>query len=326
MELSDIPLSHKIKKTIDDWILGFHTKKQYPLLLTGSPGIGKTYLSKKMLEDTDIIELQSEPTLVHKVKNIFSQGNIKMMYSSKKKSIIIDNLSKDIKSTMKEISSICKCTYKNPLIVIIDDNPSIVKKLSKCSYIKLDYTINDILQILGPYVSRFEITIDKTLLTQLIIKNKKNIYSIISFLKYYKNKTIYTIDSVHMLDSFLNDVLSYTNDFMNKTQISNEYCDYNQKNIILMNILHNSYKYNDPDLLYYLYKSYIMSFSTNYTSDYILSIYNHLFINKKSIKIEYNKYISYSLIYLNIHKQFMNNSTCPKIDIYYNKLISLLNS
>lgn len=315
--LQDIPLDDVSKQKVYEWKDSFTKKnrKNKPLVITGVTGIGKTFVAKRILQGTDIIEITESKKIIEQLDSILTKRNIQMMFQTIEKSVLIDNVSKKSKYNLKDIATLLKTPYKNQIIIILDDLNAI--KLKKgMNRLSLDYTECELWSIVNPYIKQWNVTLSEDNFYKKIKQYGKNLHNILSEIRFYKDSTIKINES--FMDDCEKDNIKNASKILNNSQ--GGFAHYPQTDIILLNIIHNCIQYDSFSTVYHIYERYMNSFQTKYSHEYLFYCIQ-LLKESKSISIEYNKYISYSLIYLHIKK----NKTLYKQDLlddnkYYHKL------
>ena len=329
------PLTSTQKKCIQTWV----SKKDKPLFITGQPGIGKSTLSKQLLIDYHIIEINSDHLkysgkICDYIKSTLFKKDILMMCSTNHyKALLIDDLQvfvKYDKSNVKNMYDYIKShTNKNIPIVITCDNISnkYILLLQKISYnILLESKKQLYKSIVTKELKGSNETMNTTQLKQFITTTD-NLHTLKVNLYGFKN----TCDKVYGI----NDVLPI---IFNSTKSINELCNIcsSEYNTIALNILENSpyiLRTNYLNTLYHVYESlcigdYIESKYLDKCLDPdiillyvcvcpIIYLYGNISI-RKQYKFTYNSYIGKSLI--QIHNQ--NLITNSQIDYLY--LLSLI--
>lgn len=124
-----------IKKIVDNFLANFDNSKSKNLLFTGSPGLGKTYLSnciaKELIDSGKIVLYQTAPLMLDNIldckfgKNTVSKDFIENIYNSDL--LIIDDLGTETINNMKftELFNIINTRILNNKKTIISTNLSI---------------------------------------------------------------------------------------------------------------------------------------------------------------------------------------------------------
>jgi hypothetical protein len=329
------PLTSTQKKCIQTWV----SKKDKPLFITGQPGIGKSTLSKQLLIDYHIIEINSDHLkysgkLCDYIQSVLFKKDILMMCSTNHyKALLVDDLQvfvKYDKSNVKNIYDYIKShTNNNIPIVITSDNISnkYIRLLQKISYNILIESKKQLYKsIVIKELTGCNETMNTTQLKQ-IITTTDNLHT----LKINLHGFQHSKDKVYGI----NDVLPI---IFNSTKSINELCNIcsSEYNTIALNILENTpsiLRINYLDTLYHVYESICMGdyIESKYLDKCldpdtillyicvcpIIYLYGNIRI-RKQYKFTYNSYIGKSLI--QIHNQ--NLITNSQIDYLY--ILSLI--
>ena len=326
--------------SINNWIESFNdnTLKKI-LVIYGNNGVGKNKLAHTILNNYTIIYYNQSID----IEDILNKLDISCMFSKKKyKSIIFDNVEGKNKPIIDQIISIIKCKEKyihNPIIIIMNTNDyyNIKRKVFKDNIlpIELKYTDKEWIQILQLYKNKYNCKIDND--SKFINKCNYNINNIINNLQINNNtNNIPKYDTEKkFVDKQVNNLLYNYNDY------SDLFIDYyNNNNIICLNILDNIFsivKDNNEYLnktkiktICSLYNTYLHYDSNRlYNNHEILLIYSilspYIILKNKTIQIniDYNKYISNSILYISINNIINNHKYIYDIHNNYYKLIKL---
>tara|TARA_Y100001958_G_C21234475_1_gene560635 strand:+ start:911 stop:2098 length:1188 start_codon:yes stop_codon:yes gene_type:complete len=331
--LEDFCLSKKNINIINKWKKSFINKKNIkPLIINGIKGSGKTTLANILLDEYSVITIDSNTNnVVEYIKNIITKKDISMLFNkNKKKSIIFDDIFINNK-IIKEFMSYSYLLYNNnnPIIIINSYNIEKITNIKDKYYIiDIHFSNNELFNITKTICNNYNMKIKNNDIKNIISKSNNNLNSIKENIEYLKYSDNYNIDSYDN-NNYNNTITKITEDLiyndihLNSNDITNKYSSDN--NIILYNIIDNIYNLtNDIDIIIKLYKSilyidicdyyYYQSKYSNiyifYNTVYPISIIKKNKLNKTSIV--YNKYISYSLQYINSINNYIVST-----DIYY---------
>lgn len=328
MELSDFFLSDNTINSLKKWINNDY--KNNSLFIYGSNGIGKTLLSNILLKNYKIIRIdinfyKTNKNLEEYLDLTLGKKNISMMFEKNNvyKALVFDDLNllfndKILFNSIFKWYKKYKDKYKmNPIIFISNNsilqNKNIIQLLKKNIKIKINYNTEQLFLITKNLLNNFKVHDDE--IYKLISKSNKNINNIISNLKFLKNG--YDLNVVSKND-FSKDINDITQNILEMDfNIENLYLNSSESYIISLNILDNINKLCKNKDIIKIYKNNILASKYKYeiikNSNYDLenymflhsTIYPIYFIkknNNKIIDINYNKYISKSLIYVSNEK------------------------
>lgn len=340
--LEDFHFTKKDIALLDKWKKSFKNKKNVkPLIINGIKGCGKTTLANILLNDYSIIKIDSNTNNIEEyIKNIITKKDISMLFNKKlNKAIILDDIFINNK-IVKDYISYCKILYNNNCPIIIINSYNIQKIINKDDYyiINIIFHNTQLFNITKTFCNNCNMKITNNNIKNIISKSNNNLNSIKENIKYLKHSNNYKLDSYDINNYDVNnyDTNNYNNIVINNTE-NLIYKDINKSitdiaknysfdnNIILYNIIDNIYNLtNDIDIIIKLYKSILYvdlcdynCYQTKYNNIYIFynTIYPISIIRKNKlnkISITYNKYVSYSLQYIN-----SINNYDVKTDIYY---------
>jgi len=334
--LDDFKLSKQNLNIIDKWTECFNNKKNIkPLIITGDKGIGKTTLANILLEKYSIITIDYNIINSEEyIKLLIGKKDISMMFSNKEyKAILIDDIF-DIKKNINEFNNYFKYLQNNlnhPIIITLcnTNNKKLNVIINKCFHININYSKIIFNNCVKKILNNNNLKLNNIEFNNFIINCNKNFNSINENIKFLKHKT--NNNNITQYLTTYNDINVITNNLIFKDinlDISDLFIKYNSDlNIIFFNIIDNIINLtNDYNIILELYNCILYS---NYW-DFIknkLHIFNLDFdifyfivypINKlKNTKInkyniQYNKYISYSLQYINSINNYVLNT-----DVYY---------
>lgn len=336
--LEDFHFTKKDIVLLDKWKKSFKNKKNIkPLIINGNKGCGKTTLANILLNECSIIRIDSNTNNIEEyIKNIITKKDISMLFDkTSSKAIILDDIFINNK-IIKEYISYCKILYNNncPIIIVNSYNIHKIINLKNNYYIiNINFNNTQLFNITKTFCNNYNMKITNSNIKNIISKSNNNFNSIKENIKYLKHSDNYKLDyydiNNYNTNNYNNIVINNTENLIYKdinkniTDITKNYSFDN--NIILYNIIDNIYNLtSDIDIIIKLYKSILYVdlcdynyYQTKYNNIYIF--YNTLYpisiirknkLNK--ISITYNKYISYSLQYINS----INNYNV-KTDIYY---------
>ena len=256
--LQDIPLDKECKETLSKWYQSFTTQSNKPYVLSGNTGIGKTYLAKRILEGTDIIEITEPKKIIEQIDMIITKRNIQMMFQTIDKSILIDNVSKKSKYNLKDILTVLKTKYKYRIVIVLDDMNAIKLKKNMNHY-SLNYTPVQLWTIVKHYVDQWKVTLNEDNFYFKLKTGGSNLHNILSEIKYYRNSTI-PLDKTFM-DDCEKDNIKNASKLVNTTQSFQTH--YPQPEIILLNIIHNISQYDTFEQVFPIYERYMIHFKQN---------------------------------------------------------------
>lgn len=292
------PLTVTQKKTIQTWL----SKKDKPLFIQGSTGIGKSTIAMDLLKDTHIVHINSDhlkysKNLIDEIKNSLFKKDIMMMCSKNHyKSLLIDDLHLFIKydkSVVSKLIDFLKTIHTNHLVVVVSE--ICIHKLIT-SLENISYCIN-----YKPSSSYFKKKYGSEI-------QDTNIHSI----KYKSSGLIDTKDKIYTLDEIYPQLLSQKTSLEQLFRLVGS--DFN---ILTLNLLENtpsilkkitSHKLYDIYKNYCLYDMYEYKYINKDIDIDILRLFScvipsyHLKQSIKPInkyKFKYNSYISKSLIQIN---------------------------
>jgi hypothetical protein len=309
------PLSNKYKKKLNNWII----KKDKVLFIHGKEGTGKSTLANHLLKDYHIVNISSEYInnridVIETIKlSLFTKNILMMCNKNSKKVLLIDDFNYFIKydkSTALKLIKFVKEIQLNYHIIIISSN--ITHKLFNICY-DVFYEI--------------ECICNKNIYNKIFINNHINFnnYNLHS-LNYGIIRDLTNKDKDYSINQALEKIVYENNNIYNLFIISS--IDYR---VIPLNLLENSSKIlRSKYKLYDIYKSICISdmlenkYLENNVDIDILLLYSciipSIIIKKnriyKKVKLNYNKYISHSLI------QIHNQSLLSSFD--YLELLNLL--
>lgn len=340
MIIDDFYLSKSTKETINKWKSSYIKKKQIkPLFINGNSGSGKTSLANILLKEQSIINININTNNKNDlIELILGKKDISMLFSNKKyKAIIIDDIfinNKKINEFSKSLEYLYRC--KNNLVIIINSSKleSIQKIIDKCYYIDISYNKKRLFLITKKICLEYNLHLKDSEINNIIAKCNNNINSIKENIKYLSHKNENSNNHINSYDvnNSNTSIIKLTEELLDRDcnlDISNKMLKYNfDCNIILLNLIDNIINItNDIDLITKIYKNilnldmcdYININNNNYEL-YIFYciIYSTYNIKKTKVKITYNKYISYSLQYLNKNqdtKLYYYFKDC--LDIYF---------
>ena len=328
----DYPLSTIHKKIVESWL----SKKDKPLFIKGVDGCGKTCLSKNLLKDYHIVEINSEhlkkSDIEEYIKNTLFKKNILMMCSGNHyKALLIDDVQLFIsydKANLKKIYHFLKrIDYsKYPIIIVCNlITHKYIDMLSNISYnITLSHNSNFYKSIIS---SNLEGDLSNTKLNNIIDISNNNLNT----MKVNLNGLVSDKDTTYTIKEIINILFTKKNTINEVFRyFSSEY------NVISLNLLENIsfvIKKNYLPTLYSVYESMCMGDYTeskyldkNLDMDiaifffcvkpYLHSIGN-VIINT-NYKYKYNAYIGRSIIQIN------NQSMLSYSDIGYMDLLKTL--
>ena len=326
--LDNFHLSENNRNIINEWK---QSSKEFPLIIYGEYGVGKSSLAKVLLFEYNIIEYSNGLDL----DDCLIATDISMMFSNKnKKALLFYGYHKIIEYIIKNDK------YRNKAIIItmnINDYSNIIKNLyRRCFKINLKYSNNEWIQILKTLNSN---NINNINYTELLKKSNYNINNIIINLKYYGNNT----EDINYYDINKKNICKETEKILYNEFTVSELDILFTNNIISLNLIDQLHLIIKPKLEY-LNKEYIktiikiynnviygdinMKINSNYDIKQIYFIFLPYYLLKKStvnkINLNYNKYISKSIINTNIHnikrQQNINN------EIYYKLIYDIINN
>tara|TARA_B100001094_G_C18186574_1_gene804172 strand:+ start:1532 stop:2725 length:1194 start_codon:yes stop_codon:yes gene_type:complete len=335
LTINDFKLSKKNLDIIDKWKENFLNKKNVkPLVITGNKGYGKSSLANILLNDYNIILIDYNIINIEEyLKLLLGKKDISMMFSKKEyKSILIDDIF-GIKKNIKELVNYFKYLENNldhPIIITFCDttNKKLNNIISKCYHVKINYSKNFFFKCVKNILKNEKLNMNDKDITDLIDNCNLNFNSIKENIKLLKSnnknnliKYISINDDINVITNKL--IFNDIND-----DIENIFIKYNSDtNIIFYNIIDNIINLTgNIDTILKLYQSIlfinywetIKNKNNFYNLDYDIFYYIIYPINKlknekiNNYDIKYNRYISYSLQYINS----INNYNTD-INIYY---------
>ena len=338
--LDNFHLNNKTKNIINTWKLSYKNNKNIkPLFINGVKGCGKTTISNILLNDYSIITIDINTNNIEDyIKLLLGKKDISMLFSNKKfKAIIIDDIfinKKVIKNSNIFINLLLNAT-NNPIIIInsYKKNKILENICNKCYYIDINFTNKQLYNITMNLLLKKNIILDKNNINNIIKNCNSNLNSIneniIYFSHNYNNN--YNVNNYDVNHYNNNNILQLTETLLYNDinlDINNIYLKYNYDiNVILYNIIDNIINITlNIDIILNLYHSilYIDNcdyYNYQYNSEIyifyslIYSIYKFKNIKLIKKKIEYNKYISYSLQYLS------KNNLDPNLYYYFKKCL-----
>ena len=313
--------------------IDFFLEKGNILLITGKSGCGKSTLAKEIFKN---ISITIDCSTIKNYKNIkedfidkINKKNIMMMFSNKKedKEILIDDFDVILKHDKKIFSELVlflsgKKFYDCKIIICSNNNILSNRKIKKIKFIHLElsYTLSDYYKIIQNILNKREIQLSSDEIDKIIYRSRFNLNTIYSNLEYSKNIEIKNddYDSIGVIQM---NIITKNHNLEGLIRL----CETNE-NIISLNLLENYDKIMDKNNFFknlaYIYESYVYSdifdsFSVMH-HDYVfkkyitcISIYN-FYIHKKQnitdINIIYNKYISRSILIINIMNHSKNKT------------------
>jgi len=342
-ELFDDLINHINKKEIiNDWLNNGY--KNNILMINGNNGLFKSALSEYILKEHSIIKIDIENCKIRfnfeeYIKLSLEKISIEslLIYNNKKriKGLIIDDLNYILKTDKKLFQSISNWILKMkdikyPIICIVNNyENNKIQKLLKKKMKKIDIILfkDDFYYFTKKYFLDKDNYMNKYDIETLIYKSNYNFNSIKININYinkkddinYINKFLITPkDNIYLLKNLINNYHKYDiNDIIIKSMH-----DYNilSLNLIdnLLNITNDLEIIDDIYYQYLIYDNYYFN-NNNYQIDilliYIIIYPIYLLQGKKITKIEYNKYICKSIIYIK-----NNNIDNEKIIKIFNKL------
>jgi len=328
----EYPLSTIHKKIVESWL----SKKDKPLFIKGGDGCGKSCLSKNLLKDYHIVEINSEhlrkSDIEEYIKNTLFKKNILMMCSGNHyKALLIDDIQLFIsydKTNLRKLYNFLKrIDYsKYPIIIVCNlITHKYINMLSNISYnITLSHNSSFCKSIIS---SNLDNELSNTKLSNIIERSNNNLHTMkVNLNNLNSNKDInYTIDEVINILFTKKKSISDTYRY-----VSSEY------NIISLNLLENIPKIIKKDYISSLYSVYNTICMGDYTESkyldknidtdiilYFLCIkpYFHIkdnIILTNNYRYKYNSYIGRSIIQIN------NQSILSYSDIGYIDLLETL--
>jgi hypothetical protein len=344
LTINDFKLSKKNLDVINQWKENFLNKKNVkPLIITGDKGVGKSSLANILLNDYNIILINYNTINIEEyLKLLLGKKDISMIFSKKEyKSILIDDIF-DIKKNIKGLMSYFKYLKNNldhPIIIIFCDttNKKLNNIISKCYHIKISYSKLNFLKCVKKIIKNENMVLQDKNIANLVTNCNSNFNSIKENLKLLKHDNINkSINNLKYI-TINNDINIITNNLIYNdinADIKYLFIKYNSDtNIIFYNILDNIINLTQDMetiielyncILFINYWEIIKNRNHFYNSDYDIFYYVIYPINKLKNKkinnynIEYNKYISYSLQYMN---SINNYNTDTNIYYYFKKCL-----
>jgi hypothetical protein len=334
---------------IKQWLDSNYKKK--PLVIYGNPGSLKTTIANYILKDWVKVRVNIENSkkninLEEYLELSLYKKSITMMFSNDTyKSLILDDLSHIQSCDKKLLQNILLFSKKkitdHPVIYIFDNvnNKNYKSLLNNSIVIHIDLSIKVLNYIVKTYLLTSYKLSNKTI-NDLIIKSHCNINSVIINIDFYKNN----FSSINEYDKNENELSSYIRKII---QLNNTEYTYNSSfsdyNIIGLNILENCYDwftnlddYNKVNLIKRIYglicQGDMLLNKMHYLGDW--SIINHIIsnivyapivlLNKfdiKPLEIDYNKFISRSIIYTyNIKLLNISQINIDKLSFIYKNI------
>jgi hypothetical protein len=328
MELKNFFLSDNMITSLKKWIN--NDFKNICLFIYGSNGIGKTLLSNILLKDYKIIRIdinfyKTNKNLEEYLDLTLGKKNISMMFERTNiyKALVFDDLNllfndKILFNNIFKWYKKNKTKYtSNPIIFISNNsilqNKNVIHLSKKSIKINLNYNTEQLFLITKKLLNDFKV--DDTEIYKLISKSNKNINNIISNLKFLKNG--YDLNIVSKKD-FSKDIIDVTHNILKMDfNIENLYLNSSDSYIISLNILDNINKLCKKQDIIKIYKNNILASKYKYNviknNNYDLD--NYMFLhsiiypiyyikqnNNKLFNLNYNRYISKSLIYISNEK------------------------
>ena len=321
LTLDDFYLSNIDKNKIKDWLINIENSNTInkPFIITGKGGTGKTELVNIILKEYTIIYINSliNTNIPEYINNTLYKKDISKWFTNKTKDykcIIFDNLYNTDKLFIREINNILTNIKKIKTPIFITSTDIYNKKLkliySKCIHINIEYTNLQFNNIVKKILYNKPIKI----INEIIKKSNKNLNTVKVNNDYMDKRDNININVID--NNFNQDICFLTESLNEKLSISEIYIKYSSDyNIIGLNILENiNNLYNEKNIntiskiyesicifdLHEQFKSRNCIFTNiNYSILYSIIIpYYHLHYNNLKLKdINYNSYISKSLIY-----------------------------
>ena len=339
VKIDNFKLNNKTLNIIKSWKNSFKNKKNIkPLIITGEKGVGKTTLANILLKDYSIIIIDYNIINSEEyIKLLLGKKDISMMFSKKEyKSLLIDDIF-DIKKNITEFCNYFKYlenNYNHPIIITLCNttNKKLNNIINKCYHINISYSKTIFTNNVKNILIENKLNLKKKQLNDLIDNSNYNFNSINENIKYLKHNT--NINNNNNLTKYLttiNDINIITNNLVYddiNIDISELFIKYNSEvNIIMYNIIDNIYNLTTDiniildiydSILYFNYWEFIKNklhiFNNNfdifYSIIYPINKLKYKKINK--FTIPYNKYISYSLQYINSINNYYTDT-----DVYY---------
>tara|TARA_Y100001980_G_scaffold45810_1_gene27113 strand:- start:5787 stop:7016 length:1230 start_codon:yes stop_codon:yes gene_type:complete len=342
INIDNFKLNNKKLNIIKLWKNSFKNKKNIkPLIISGEKGVGKTSLANILLKDYSIIVIDYNIINSEEyIKLLLGKKDISMMFSKKEdKALLIDDIF-DIKKNISEFCSYFKYlenNYNHPIIITLCNttNKKLNNIINKCYHINISYSKTTFTNIVKNILVDNNFNFKKRELNDLIDSSNYNFNSINENIKYLKhNVNSNTYNNNNNLTKYLttiNDINIITNNLVYNDINLNIYelfIKYNiEVNIIMYNIIDNIYNLTTDinvildiydSILYFNYWEFIKNklyiFNNNfdifYSIIYPINKLKYKKINK--FTIPYNKYISYSLQYINSINNYYTDT-----DVYY---------
>lgn len=283
------------------------------LFIKGNKGIGKTYLAKLIFENYNInyetIDTNNlkDKNISEKInRTIFTKNIFIMINKQTKKGLCIDDLhifkSNDKKNYNFIINILKSRDNFDCKIIICVDNDLDISKFINNNIILLDHKINICYNII---IDNIPFNICKKNIYKLIQNNHKNLTKIISeilFNKEYisKNKDVELGENIIEFDDlYIKYINHYNTTYLNIVDnihkiIDEKWADYSQ---IVLNIYENIYLCDHFEII--CIKERVLLNYILYLGIYIPQYYLNIYKNNN--KIEYNKYLCFSIHYIH-HK------------------------
>jgi len=337
-----IDLIHRLnkKKFLNQWINNDYQKN--PLLIYGNHGLFKSSLAEYILKDHSIIKIdiefcKSNQKFENFINLSLNKCSIKMMLKNNKykiKALIIDDINYILKCDKNLFNSILKWIqklkiYKYPIILIIDDinYPKIRNLLKIPKLLKIQLLKKDYLYFTNHYFLKNK-SLNENQILKLLKKSNYNFNSLVVNLNYLNNDDN-NENHLNDLNNFLiedNNILILLKKLLihkNYNEIFNLcYINYDILSLSLIDNLNNFTK--NIKIIDKIYSDYIIYDNFNIYKNYHSNEYYLIFIllnpiyllqiNNHNIQLNYNKYISKSIIYIN-NRKFIN----------YNSIMILFN-
>tara|TARA_Y100001958_G_C21225937_1_gene551346 strand:+ start:387 stop:1586 length:1200 start_codon:yes stop_codon:yes gene_type:complete len=338
LTIDNFKLSKKNLDTINKWKSNFISKKDVkPLVITGNKGTGKSSLANILLNDYNIILIDYNTINIEDyLKLLLGKKDISMMFSKKEyKAILIDDIF-GIKKNIKELVGYFKYLENNlnhPVIITFcnSTNKKLNSIINKSYHIKITYSKDNLKNCVKNILTNEKINLHDDGITNLINTCNSNFNSIKENIKLLKHSNINVNSNLQTYVSINSDINSITNNLIYNdinADIKYLFIKYNTNtNVIFYNIIDNIINLTgNLNTILELYDCilfmnywerikirnhcYNLDYDTFYSVIYPITKLKNVEI--KNVNIEYNKYISYSLQYINS----INNYHID-VNIYY---------